>query len=104
MLCFNTVIEVDSTAPVISNCALSATYTVSVGTSSRIVTWTEPTATDNSGMMPAVTKSHQPFDSFRVGMTQVTYTFTDQAGNAASCSFTIIGISDCAFLWIHCVV
>ena len=54
------------------------------------VPWTEPTATDNSGMVPTVTQSHQPGDSFNVGTTTVTYTFTDLAGNQAQCSFTII--------------
>ena len=53
------------------------------------VMWTEPTATDNSGMTPTVTQSHQPGDSFLVGTTQVTYTFTDIAGNEAMCSFTV---------------
>ena len=56
---------------------------------SRIVTWTEPTATDNSGMTPTVTQSHQPGDSFTVGITQVTYTFTDMAGNSAMCTFSV---------------
>ena len=53
------------------------------------VPWTEPTATDNSGMIPTVTQSHQPGDSFPVGSTQVTYTFTDMTGNQATCSFSL---------------
>ena len=53
------------------------------------VTWTEPTATDNSGMTPTVTQSHQPGVSFPVGITQVTYTFTDMAENEAMCSFSV---------------
>ena len=56
---------------------------------SRIVTWTEPTATDNSGMTPTVTQSHQPGDSFPIRTTQVAYTFTDMAGNIAVCTFTV---------------
>ncbi|XP_072014217.1 hyalin-like [Amphiura filiformis] len=84
------VIEIDNVAPEIIGCEQSASYTVSVGTMSLVVTWTEPTATDNSGMTPTVTQSHQPGDSFPVGMTQVTYTFTDQAGNDATCTFAII--------------
>ena len=53
------------------------------------VIWIEPTATDNSGMTPIVTQSHQPGDSFTIGTTQVRYTFTDVAGNEATCSFTV---------------
>ena len=60
------------------------------GTTSVSVPWTEPTATDNSGMVPTVTQSHQPGDSFNVGTTTVSYTFTDLAGNQAQCSFTVI--------------
>ena len=65
--------------------------TTEVGTTNTVVTWTEPTATDNSGLTPTVTKSHQPGDSFPVGTTQVTYTFTDEAGNEAECQFEVIG-------------
>ena len=53
------------------------------------VPWTEPIANDNSGMTPTVTQSHQPGDSFPVGTTQVTYTFTDLTGNQAFCSFSV---------------
>ena len=60
------------------------------GRNSGMLTWTEPTATDNSGMTPTVTQSHQPGDSFNVGTTTVTYTFTDMAGNQAQCVFTVI--------------
>ena len=54
------------------------------------VTWMEPTATDNSNMVPTVTQSHQSGDSFPVGTMQVTYTFADQQGNEAFCSFDVI--------------
>ena len=60
------------------------------GTQSMMATWTEPTATDNSGMTPTVTQSHQPGDSFNVGITAVTYTFTDMVGNQATCTFDVI--------------
>ena len=59
------------------------------GRTSGTLTWTEPTATDNSGTTPTVTQSHRPGDSFPVGTTTVTYTFTDMAGNQAQCSFTV---------------
>ena len=53
------------------------------------VTWQEPSATDNSGEEPSVSKSHEPGDAFPEGMTTVTYTFSDGAGNQAECSFII---------------
>ena len=69
---------------------MSVTYQVPFGTPSRAVTWIEPTASDNSGRTPARTSSDRPGDTFNVGSTQVTYTFSDQAGNSAMCMFTII--------------
>ena len=57
---------------------------------SATVSWTEPTATDNSGMTPTVTQTHQPGDSFNVGTTTVTYTFTDMTGNQAMCTFDVV--------------
>ena len=86
-----TVIAVDSSPPTINDCPPSSTYTVPIGTPSRVVTWTEPTATDDSGVAPTVVSTHQPGESFPVGTTEVIYIFADQEGNDATCSFTIMG-------------
>ena len=83
--------EDDSSPPTVSNCPESSEYTVPIGLTSRVVIWSEPTATDNSGMEPTVTQTHLPGDSFSVGTTQVIYTFMDIAGNIAMCSFSISG-------------
>ena len=64
---------------------------VAIGTASRVVTWIEPTATDDSGLPPTMVRSHQPGGSFPVGTTQVTYIFLDQAGNEATCAFSVTG-------------
>ena len=64
---------------------------VAIGTTSRVVTWIEPTATDDSGFQPTVVSTHQSGSSFPVGTTQVTYIFMDQAGNEATCAFSITG-------------
>ena len=71
------------------------TITVPFGTSSRIVTWVEPTATDACGGTVSRTQSHNPGANFGIGVTQVMYTFTDQAGNQAMCTFTISGKYKC---------
>ena len=89
--CVYVVVEVDSIAPVIFGCPQSSTYTVDFGTTFRIVTWIEPTATDNSGGQPTIFKTHQPGESFPVGTTQVTYNFRDQSQNSAVCSFAVMG-------------
>ena len=86
-------------APAIANCPQSFSQDVPLGSVSTPVTWTEPTATDNSGLVPTVTGSHQPGDNFPVGTTQVTYTVSDMAGNQAQCSFSVtIGRSCLLFL------
>ncbi len=79
----------DTIAPTISNCPNSQSYTVPIGTSVQTVTWTEPTAQDNTGVLPTLISTHQPGDEFPIGDTDVIYTATDQAGNSATCTFTI---------------
>ncbi len=75
----------------ISGCPQSATYTVPLGTSGSIATWIEPTAIDDSRLIPTSVQSHQSGDTFMVGVTQVTYVFSDSSGNQAICSFSING-------------
>ena len=79
----------DTTPPEVNSCPSSLSYTIPFGVTTRGVTWTEPTATDNSGRTPTISRSHRPGESFPVGTTQVTYTFSDDTGNEAMCSFTI---------------
>ena len=86
-----TVNAVDSTPPTINRCPQSSSYMVAIGTTSRVVTWIEPTATDDSGVQPTVVSTHQSGSSFPVGTTQVIYIFMDQAGNEATCAFSITG-------------
>ncbi|XP_071945826.1 hyalin-like, partial [Antedon mediterranea] len=54
----------------------------------RVTYWTEPTVTDNSGVVYA-SQSHTNGSTFDLGETTVTYTFTDSSGNVASCEFTV---------------
>ena len=82
---------VDNIAPVISGCPDPITQIVSPGTPSSTVTWIKPTATDDSGVPPQVTSSHQSGDTFTLGVTTVIYTFSDATGNAATCTFDITG-------------
>ena len=82
---------IDSTPPDIVGGPNSVMETIPLGSSSGVVNWTEPTATDNSGGEVAVVRSHKPGDTFPVGTTQVIYIFTDEAGNSASYSFPVTG-------------
>ena len=51
------------------------------------MSWTPPTATDGSAFN--VVPSHRPGESFPVGTTEVTYTFTDSNGLVSVCTFVV---------------
>ena len=105
MECYNrdshTVSGQDTTPPMISGCPDPPAMILLPGMTSITVDWTEPTATDDSGMTPIVTQSHQSGDSFPAGTTQITYTFTDLAGNEALCTFTVMGKVDLVQFWLQ---
>ena len=79
----------DTTPPTISGCPGTQTAVLSSGASSIAVSWTEPTASDNSGVVNLV-GNYAPGSSFPLGTTTVTYTATDGSGNQASCSFQVV--------------
>ncbi|XP_038066521.1 uncharacterized protein LOC119736577 [Patiria miniata] len=93
-----TAVSFDNTAPVISGCPFGQTVTAPSGSTSAIVTWNEPTASDNSGQPPQLKRSHAPGTTFSLGYTAVTYEFRDATGNQATCTFLIYvvgaGITD----------
>ncbi len=87
---FDVVIE-DNIAPVLSSCPASITITNSPGYCYGIYGWQLPTATDNCGLS-TVKQTNGPASggSFSVGSPHVvTYLATDNAGNNATCSFTV---------------
>ena len=59
------------------------------GRFSAQVNWTEPVATDNSGVPPAVTSNYQPPQGLSQGIHVIIYTAVDQSGNTATCDFTV---------------
>lgn len=66
---------------------------IELGLPGSLVFYTEPTATDISGIAVIANQTHIPGDFFPVGMTVVTYTFTDNSMNTAVCSFTVLVIT-----------
>ncbi len=78
----------DKIVPTIS-CPANITATITNAADTCVkVTWIEPTGSDNCST-PSVSCTAKPNDCFKVGVTTVTHTATDAAGNKASCSFTI---------------
>ena len=59
------------------------------------VTWTIPTATDNSEATPEVTSSHSP-RKYDIGTYSVVYTAKDAADNTATLTFTITIEGECS--------
>lgn len=86
---FSFTVVVDNTAPVISDCPVSPIeVTISSALDAGLVTWTpEPTAVDESTV--TLTQSHLNGAEFPVGDTSVVYSFEDEFGNQANCSFTV---------------
>ncbi|MEZ4962078.1 MAG: HYR domain-containing protein [Saprospiraceae bacterium] len=78
----------DSEAPVFLSCPASQTVSVNNAGCTAIVNWVPPLATDNCNIN-SLTSNHLPGEAFPAGPTLLTYTVLDDAGNAATCNFTI---------------
>ncbi|XP_072046098.1 hyalin-like [Amphiura filiformis] len=77
----------DSEPPIVSGCPDDINTLNELGTTGAIVSWIEPTATDDSRVIQ--TRSNAPSTEFPVGTTNVAYIFTDTSDNMATCTFTI---------------
>ena len=60
-----------------------------LGAGGTTVSWQEPTATDDCGIVRLQSRSHAPGDFFPTGQTRVTYTFVDGSSNTVTCGFNI---------------
>lgn len=78
----------DTVSPVISNIPSSFQIVPNTGSCDAVVTWVNPTATDNCGV-PSISSSHNSGATFPLGNTTVTYTATDANGNSSSASFVV---------------
>ncbi|XP_072018871.1 uncharacterized protein [Amphiura filiformis] len=85
---FNVIIT-DMEDPTISNVPTSITVNTNAGLPYALVTWTEPTVTDNSGDFTLVSDYTQNYQ-FPVGTTTVTFTAIDGSGNTVTvATFTV---------------
>ncbi|MEP6260621.1 MAG: HYR domain-containing protein, partial [Gillisia sp.] len=87
--CSFTVTVVDEEDPTIS-CPANINMNVDAGICGAVVEFEMPVANDNSGNV-TVTQTAGPASGevFPVGTTTVSFTATDEAGNTATCSFTV---------------
>ena len=83
-------LSVDSLPPVVNCPTTPFTLIVEVGTTSALVNFDPPTATDNSGIIIIDSQTHAPGDTFILGQTVVTYRYRDAANNfAVPCTFIV---------------
>ena len=82
-------LAVDEVPPQILGCPSNIDDTVDLGVPGKVMTWPEPSSTDNSGTSTMTSRSHTPNSFFPVGVTEVTYIFSDPSSNTADCMFTI---------------
>ena len=86
----NVSIFTDSEVPTISNIGSTKIVNTDASLPTATVSWTPPTANDNSGEAVTLTSNYSPGDTFPIGNTRVTYTATDAYGNTATSSGNII--------------
>ena len=84
----NDCISVDTVPPSVA-CTADITQVIPIGSGGVVVTWTEPVATDNSGTVTLILKTHSPGTLFETGSTPVMYVYEDPSGNMASCEFNV---------------
>ena len=78
----------DNERPIINGMPTNIIQGIDSGLATAIISWTEPTTTDNSGSQ-TLTSTHTPGSSFNIGVTSVEYRAVDFAGNEAVDSFTV---------------
>ncbi|XP_072032242.1 hyalin-like isoform X2 [Amphiura filiformis] len=82
-----TVRIIDNEAPTIENCP-SPVSAYAPANSVNTVTWTAPTATDNSGSVNVISNNDSG-DEFPIGVHLVTYIAIDDYNNQVSCTFVL---------------
>jgi len=84
-----TITVVDTTPPVMTACPADITVPADAGGCDAVVTFNEPTATDNCDPAPVVVCDWPSGSTFPQGTTLVTCTATDECGKDSECSFNV---------------
>lgn len=90
----------DFTKPKIDNCPADIQLSASANCTA-IATWVPPVAFDNC-KVSSFKSTHQPGESFPLGLTTVSYTAIDSSGNTITCSFEIEVVDDTAPEFLNC--
>ena len=78
----------DTEAPTVV-CPINQTIETDLNQPTAMVIWTAPVSVDNSKLSPVVTCNAENGSQFEIGETEVMCQGLDQAGNKATCSFTV---------------
>lgn len=94
--CSFTITVNDTEMPTFETCPDSIVVNAPASACESPTIWSAITATDNCGddTNLTITSTHNSGDTFPTGETLVTYTATDAAGNAETCTFKIIVADD----------
>ncbi len=87
--CMQSVRVTDTEAPVISGTPGDVSVIADAGGCTAVVTWTDPTATDNCDASPAVSCSPPSGSVFPTGVTTVVCVATDACGNLSFDTFDV---------------
>ncbi len=99
--CSFTVSVEDNEIPTIADCPSDITIDPNSGLCGAVVSFTEPTFTDNCDNNLLITNNISPGDTLDVGTTTITYSGVDDDGNAASCTWDVTvngGMSNIAII------
>lgn len=89
--CSFSVTVTENIPPIILGCPDSVLLTLPPGACDTTLFWDLPVATDNCAL-DSLTSNFAPGSSFPAGITVVTYTALDVAGNTSTCNFSISAI------------
>ena len=70
-------------------CPSNQNEVIQFGAGGAVITWNNPTVSDNSGSFSLIESSHNSGNFLPTGQTVVTYRYADDAGNENSCSFVV---------------
>ena len=88
--CSFTVEVLDEEAPIIVNCTPNVVQANDAGECGAIVSYALAEVTDNCEVVEvSLVEGFESGEFFPAGMTTVTYSYTDAAGNTSLCSFTV---------------
>ncbi|MCB9185393.1 MAG: HYR domain-containing protein, partial [Flavobacteriales bacterium] len=85
--CIAVITVLDTISPIIVGCPNDTLIEPNSNDCSPVVTWPEPTVSDNC--TATLSSNFSSGDSFPVGTTTVVYDAEDESGNTASCSFDV---------------